>query len=131
MFRRLGRSSRNWLVLLGVVLTACATPSSLGREEHEPTEVVSSWQEARADPSCVVPLCDEERCALWRCQDVVEVEAPSVVQAFSTQGFPGASINGCTVEGPKGASGMRPGENSGGRTVEPPRRTCGGSRASS
>jgi uncharacterized lipoprotein (TIGR02269 family) len=85
MFRHLGRSSRNWLVLLGVVLTACATSSSLGREEHEPSEVVSSWQEARADPSCVVPLYDEERCALWRCQDVVEVEAPSVELALSTQ----------------------------------------------
>jgi uncharacterized lipoprotein (TIGR02269 family) len=35
----------------------------------------------------VVPLCDEERCTLWRCQDVVEVDSPAVVLALSTQGF--------------------------------------------
>jgi uncharacterized lipoprotein (TIGR02269 family) len=70
-----------------VLLAACVTSPSRGHEEHEVPEVVTSWEQARADPSCVVPLCDEERCALWRCQDVVEVEAPSVIQAFSTQGF--------------------------------------------
>ncbi len=60
-------------------------------EGEEAPGAVSSWEEARADPSCVVPLCDEERCAVWRCRDVVEVEAaargveaPSVVLAKGT-----------------------------------------------
>jgi uncharacterized lipoprotein (TIGR02269 family) len=53
-------------------------------EDEAPETVSASWEEARADPSCVVPLCDEARCALWRCQYLVEVEmdaAPSVVLA--------------------------------------------------
>jgi uncharacterized lipoprotein (TIGR02269 family) len=29
----------------------------------------------------VVPLCDEERCAIWRCQDVAEVETHPVLLA--------------------------------------------------
>jgi uncharacterized lipoprotein (TIGR02269 family) len=73
--------SPRWLALLGALLTACATSTPAVREDHEVPEVVSSWDEARADPSCVVPLCDDEGCALWRCGDVVEVEdsSPSVV----------------------------------------------------
>ncbi len=68
------------LSLLCVLLVACATPTSGVHEDDEAPEVVSSWEEARADPSCVVPLYDEEGCALWRCSDMVEVEAsPSVV----------------------------------------------------
>jgi uncharacterized lipoprotein (TIGR02269 family) len=87
MFRHLGRSSRSWFALLGVLLAACVTSPSRGHEEHEVLKVVTSWEQARADPSCVVPLCDEERCALWRCQDVVEVDSPSVLPALSTQGL--------------------------------------------
>ena len=69
--------SRMGLALLGVLLSACVTSAPAVREDVEAPEVVSSsWEEARADPSCVVPLCDEERCAIWRCQDVVEVDAP-------------------------------------------------------
>jgi uncharacterized lipoprotein (TIGR02269 family) len=64
------------LPLLVVLLTACATSTPVVHEGDEAPEAVSSWEEARADPSCVVPLCDEERCAVWRCRDVVEVEAP-------------------------------------------------------
>ena len=82
--------STRWLALLGVLLAACATPASGVREDHEAPETVSSWEEARADPSCVVPLCDGEHCALWRCQDLVEVDdAPSVVltRGFSTQAY--------------------------------------------
>ncbi|WP_375773447.1 TIGR02269 family lipoprotein [Archangium gephyra] len=63
------------LSLLCVLLVACATPVSGGREDGEAPEAISSWEEARADPGCVVPVCDDERCALWRCRDLVEVEA--------------------------------------------------------
>jgi uncharacterized lipoprotein (TIGR02269 family) len=76
---------KRWLVLLGLVLSACASsaPGVVG-ESVEDVEPVASWEEARADPSCVVPLCDEEeRCAFWRCQDVVEVEARPVLLAFA------------------------------------------------
>jgi uncharacterized lipoprotein (TIGR02269 family) len=77
-FRTLGR----WFALLGLLLGACVTSVPTAHEENETPETVSaSWEEARADPSCLVPLCDEERCALWRCQDVVEVEARPVLLA--------------------------------------------------
>ncbi|MFL5357073.1 TIGR02269 family lipoprotein [Archangium sp.] len=71
-----------WLALLGLLLSACVTSAPTARGEEETPETVSdSWEEARADPSCVVPLCDGERCALWRCQDVVEVESHPVLLA--------------------------------------------------
>ncbi len=80
------------LPLLAVLLTACATATPVVHEGEEAPDAVDSWEEARADPSCVVPLCDEERCAVWRCRDVVEVESaaagvaevPSVVLAKGT-----------------------------------------------
>ncbi len=62
------------LPLLVLLLTACATSAPTVQEDEVHETVSSSWQEARADPTCVVPLCDGEHCALWRCQDVVEVE---------------------------------------------------------
>jgi hypothetical protein len=76
---------RRWLALLGVMLSACASsaPGVVGGSVED-VDPVASWEEARADPSCVVPLCDEEeRCAFWRCQDVVEVEARPVLLAFA------------------------------------------------
>jgi hypothetical protein len=73
--------STRWLALLGVLLAACATSAPGVREEDESPEAVSSWEEARADPSCVVPLCDGERCALWRCRDLVVEDSHSVVLA--------------------------------------------------
>ncbi|WNG62423.1 TIGR02269 family lipoprotein [Archangium gephyra] len=66
-----------------MVLSACATSTSAVREDEEPLDAVASWEEARADPSCMVPLCDEERCALWRCQDVVEADDPPVLLAWA------------------------------------------------
>ncbi len=73
------------LALLGLMLTACATSAPIMHEDAEAPEVVSSsWDEARADPTCVVPLCDEARCAFWRCQDVVEVDAHPVLLAQAT-----------------------------------------------
>ncbi|PTL79459.1 hypothetical protein DAT35_34790 [Vitiosangium sp. GDMCC 1.1324] len=65
-----------------MLLSACVTAAPEVREEAEAPEVVSaSWDEARADPTCVVPLCDEERCAVWRCQDVADVDAHPVLLA--------------------------------------------------
>jgi uncharacterized lipoprotein (TIGR02269 family) len=72
---------KSWLALLGVLLTACASSAPAVREDDEALEPVSSWEEARADPSCVVPLCDGARCAVWRCRDVVETAAPRVLLA--------------------------------------------------
>jgi uncharacterized lipoprotein (TIGR02269 family) len=75
------------LALLGLVL-ACATPRSSVREEGEPPQGVASWEEARADPTCVVPRCDERGCALWRCQDLVAVDGPAVVRTRGTLTLP-------------------------------------------
>jgi hypothetical protein len=73
------------LALLGLLLTACATSAPTMRENAETPEVVSSsWDEARADPTCVVPMCGEARCAVWRCQDVAEVEPHPVLLAQAT-----------------------------------------------
>ncbi|PTL85071.1 TIGR02269 family lipoprotein [Vitiosangium sp. GDMCC 1.1324] len=77
------RTSSRWLALLGVLLAACATSTTGVREDDEAPEVVSSWEEAREDPSCVVPLCEGERCALWRCRDVVEVESSAAEEDSS------------------------------------------------
>ncbi|WPB76709.1 TIGR02269 family lipoprotein [Archangium violaceum] len=75
---------KSWLALLGLLLSACATTSAPGDSGFaEDVDPVASWEEAWEDPSCVVPLCDEERCGLWRCQDVVEVEEHPVVLAFA------------------------------------------------
>ncbi|PTL83491.1 hypothetical protein DAT35_13130 [Vitiosangium sp. GDMCC 1.1324] len=68
-----------------MLMSACVTSAPAVRGDDEAPETVSaSWEEARADPSCVVPLCDEERCALWRCQDVVEVDVHPVLLAQVT-----------------------------------------------
>jgi uncharacterized lipoprotein (TIGR02269 family) len=75
-------SLRNGFALVGVLLTACASSAPAVHEGYEAPEAVSSWAEARADSSCVVPLCEEERCAIWRCRDVVEVAEPTVVDAY-------------------------------------------------
>jgi uncharacterized lipoprotein (TIGR02269 family) len=73
-----------WLALLGVLLSACTTAVPAVREDGETLDAVSSWEEARADPSCVVPLCNEAACAVWRCQNLVEVEPHPVVLARGT-----------------------------------------------
>jgi uncharacterized lipoprotein (TIGR02269 family) len=77
-------ASMKWLALLGVLLSACVTDEPAVRQDGETLDAVSSWEEARADPSCVVPLCDEAACALWRCQDLVEVDPHPVVLARGT-----------------------------------------------
>lgn len=77
---------KRWLALLGLLLSACVSTATAVREggEHvEDVDPVASWEEAREDPSCVVPLCEEGRCAVWRCQDVVEVEVPQVLLAWA------------------------------------------------
>jgi hypothetical protein len=60
---------RESLALLVLLLTACATSAPIVQEDEVPESVSSSWEEARADPTCVVPLCDGERCAIWRCDN--------------------------------------------------------------
>ncbi|MFY0562961.1 TIGR02269 family lipoprotein [Archangium lansingense] len=74
---------KRWLALLGLLLTACATSAPGVSEYVEDADPVASWEEAREDPSCVVPLCTEDRCVFWRCQDVVEVEDHPVLLAFA------------------------------------------------
>jgi uncharacterized lipoprotein (TIGR02269 family) len=74
---------KSCLALLGLLLSACATSAPGRGESIEDVDPVASWEEAREDPSCVVPLCDEEGCALWRCQDVVEVEERPVLLALA------------------------------------------------
>jgi uncharacterized lipoprotein (TIGR02269 family) len=71
------------LALLGVVLSACAASAPGMGGYVEDVDPVASWEEAREDPSCVVPLCEGERCALWRCQDVEAVDEHPVVLAFA------------------------------------------------
>ena len=80
---------RRGLALLCVLLGACVTSSAAVRECDEAPEPVRSWEEARADPSCVVPLCDVERCAVWHCADLVELEEPgaSPAAALVREGF--------------------------------------------
>jgi len=64
----------SWLALLGVMLAGCISSPAPVVEERELGEPVFTWEEARADPSCVVPLCEEGFCTLWRCADLEEVE---------------------------------------------------------
>ena len=73
-----------WLALLGVLLSACVTSAPTAREDDETLDAVASWEEAREDPSCVVPLCDEAGCAVWRCQDLVEVDPHPIILAKGT-----------------------------------------------
>jgi uncharacterized lipoprotein (TIGR02269 family) len=80
-------TARRGFALLCVLLSACVTSSAPVRAYDEAPEAVASWEEARADPSCVVPRCDEERCTLWRCQDLVEADSPPVVLARGTVGL--------------------------------------------
>ncbi|HZH18291.1 MAG TPA: TIGR02269 family lipoprotein [Archangium sp.] len=67
-----------------MLLSACVTSAPTSREDSEPLDAVASWEEAQADPSCVVPLCDEAGCAVWRCQDLVEVDPHPVILAKGT-----------------------------------------------
>ncbi|WP_395836874.1 TIGR02269 family lipoprotein [Archangium violaceum] len=82
--------SWRWLALLGVLLSACSGSAPSVREDDESLEAVTSWEEARADPSCVVPLCDARGCAVWWCRDVAEVDAPPVVLAQAMVPAPAA-----------------------------------------
>ncbi|HZH16489.1 MAG TPA: TIGR02269 family lipoprotein [Archangium sp.] len=62
-----------------------ARPSSSSRRPRAPGHLEQGV--GSQDPSCVVPLCDEDRCALWRCRELVEAApspSPSVVLALDT-----------------------------------------------
>ncbi|WP_395808576.1 TIGR02269 family lipoprotein [Archangium minus] len=78
------RIPMKWLLILGVLLGACVASAPAVRVDGDALDAMSSWEEARADPSCVVPLCEGERCAIWRCQHVVEVDPHPVVLAKGT-----------------------------------------------
>jgi uncharacterized lipoprotein (TIGR02269 family) len=67
--------------LLLLLLAACATTTPLRREDFEAPEDVVSWEQAHADPSCVVLLCEEERCGLWRCGDLKAMTAEELEAA--------------------------------------------------
>jgi len=77
-----------WLAFSSLLLSACVTAAIAEREDAEKSKTSSSWLEARADPDCVVPVCDEERCALWRCIDLVEVEESPVILTRGTPTVP-------------------------------------------
>jgi len=53
-----------WLVLLLFLITACASSAPDVREDDESPGRINSWAEARAEPTCVVPLCDGDSCTL-------------------------------------------------------------------
>ncbi|OJT23875.1 hypothetical protein BO221_18105 [Archangium sp. Cb G35] len=72
-----------WWALFGVMLSACVTSPPAPREDDEALDAVSSWEEVRADTSCVVPLCDEAGCAVWRCRDLEEVDPHPVLPALA------------------------------------------------
>ena len=72
------------LVLLGLWLTACVASAPAVPEREAPWEAEASWEEAREDVSCGVPVCEHGRCMLWRCRDLVPADAPSVVLARGT-----------------------------------------------
>lgn len=70
--------------LLCLLLIACASSASAVQGDEEPREAVVSWEEAREDASCVVPLCEEERCALWRCRELELADPPSILLTRGT-----------------------------------------------
>ena len=72
-----------WVALFSVLLSACVTSAPAVHEDGDTRDAVSSWEEARADLSCVVPLCDEAGCAVWRCHELVEVDPHPVLLALA------------------------------------------------
>ncbi|WNG22323.1 DUF2380 domain-containing protein [Cystobacter fuscus] len=67
-----------------MLLTACASSAPAVQGDEGPWEAVDSWEEAREDASCVVPLCEEEHCVLWRCRDLELADAPSILLTRGT-----------------------------------------------
>jgi uncharacterized lipoprotein (TIGR02269 family) len=71
-----------------LLLAACATAPVSGREDYEAPEKLTSWEQAQEDPSCVVLLCEEERCGLWRCGELralTDEEVRAAEQARASQ----------------------------------------------
>ena len=67
-----------WLSLLGALWMGCGVSAPVVRQEE------ASWAEARLDPACFIPVCDERRCALWRCRDLEEDKASLIVLTRGT-----------------------------------------------
>jgi uncharacterized lipoprotein (TIGR02269 family) len=73
---------KSGVVLLGVLLASCASPSAASREDFEEhAEEATSWAEAWEDARCVTVLCGERECAFVRCQDVLGEVPGQVVPA--------------------------------------------------
>ena len=63
-------------VLLSLSLAACASTGTSLREAAEPERV--SWEEGCQDSTTLEPLCSEDTCEFFRCQDLTDAtEAPS------------------------------------------------------
>lgn len=85
-------SSQFWRALLCTLLTSCATPSASLHEAHEPSEVVSSWEEGCEDERSLVLLCQEEgeECGLFRCREVAPREVLLASRGSGTFYIPSA-----------------------------------------
>ncbi|MET0401096.1 MAG: TIGR02269 family lipoprotein [Cystobacter sp.] len=74
-----------WLLVLGgLLLTHCATSGSSSSTQGNGAEAGTPWSEAQRELTCVIPVCEEEACSLWRCQDMAVADAPTVVLARAT-----------------------------------------------
>jgi uncharacterized lipoprotein (TIGR02269 family) len=72
------------LILSGLLLTHCAASNPVSHGQEEARASGTSWAEIREDATCVVPICEEEKCALWRCLDIEATDLPTVVLARAT-----------------------------------------------
>jgi uncharacterized lipoprotein (TIGR02269 family) len=84
-----------WL-LLGTVLTACASVSVAADEEAEESEQAAPFAKLCAQQSSLVPLCGEGQCGLYPCREVVaSLSTPGQVLLARTGGLvlpgPGSS----------------------------------------
>lgn len=84
MFQRL----RRWMwLLLCAGLMACATTQSSVGEAIEAGERSASFEELCAEQESLLPLCDGQQCALYRCRDVLERLAAGRVVPTRTGGM--------------------------------------------
>lgn len=94
VFRRLG--------FLFVLLAACCAtrPAVSGGEASR--ELAPSGTDSQEAGSCVVPVCDSERCVLWRCQDLAPDRPERVIPTRGTLTGPLVSYSCQDVPGGAG-----------------------------